>query len=95
MEETVGRVTPCTTLRSVLRLKAVFEGGGSLEFFQVPELRRKLGIFSSPRNMKRYEENMKRGGIMKIYEEKMKKYEENRKEIRKGNMKNYEGISRL
>ena len=29
--------------------------GWSSEFFQVSELRRKLGIFLSPRNMKKYE----------------------------------------
>ena len=36
MEETLGRVTPRTSLRSVLRQQPVFEGGGSFEFFQVP-----------------------------------------------------------
>ena len=42
MEETVRRVKP--------RQQAVFEGGGSLEFFQVPDFRRKLrlGIFLNP-----------------------------------------------
>ena len=47
--------------------------GGSLEFFQVPELWRKRGIFESPRNMKKY------GGNMKEYEEVRGKYEENMK----------------
>ena len=36
MEETVRRVTPRTSLRSVLRQQAVFEVEGSSEFFQVP-----------------------------------------------------------
>ena len=36
MKETVRRVTPRTTLRSVLRQQATLEGGGSLEFFQGP-----------------------------------------------------------
>ena len=36
MEETVRRETPNTSLRSVLHQQAVFEGGESLEFFQVP-----------------------------------------------------------
>ena len=35
MEETVRRVTPRTSRRSALRQQAVFEGGRSLEFFQV------------------------------------------------------------
>ena len=30
--------------------------GETSEFFQVPELRRKLGILLSPRNMKKYAE---------------------------------------
>ena len=60
----MGSVTPRTLLRSMLRQKAVFEGGGETEiflssrahmeresskFFQVPEPRGKLGIFPSPR----------------------------------------------
>ena len=36
VEETVRRVTPRSSFRSVLRQQAVFKGGGSLEFFQVP-----------------------------------------------------------
>ena len=35
VEETVRRVTPRVSLRSVLRQQAVFEGGGSLKFFKV------------------------------------------------------------
>ena len=38
-EERVRRVTPCTSLCSMLRQQALFEGGGSSEFFQVPEPR--------------------------------------------------------
>ena len=38
MEETVRAVTSRTSLRSVLRQQAVFEGGGSSEFFQVPRI---------------------------------------------------------
>ena len=41
--------SPHTSLRSVLRQQAVFEGGSSLEYFQVPEPRKKLWIFRSPR----------------------------------------------
>jgi len=36
MEETVRRMKLRISLRSVLCQQAVFEGGGSLEFFQVP-----------------------------------------------------------
>ena len=36
IEETVERVTPCTSLRSVLCQQVIFEEGGSFEFFQVP-----------------------------------------------------------
>ena len=52
MEKTVRRVTS--------RQLAVFKGRESLEFFQVPGPRRKLGlgIFPSPRNMKKYKRNM-------------------------------------
>jgi len=40
--------------------------GERSEVFQVLESRRKLGIFLSSRNMKKYEENnMKKEGIMK------------------------------
>ena len=48
--------------------------------FQVPDsiYREKFGIFSSPRNMKKYEETMKK------YEGNMREHE--------GNMKKYEGI---
>ena len=38
MWETVRRVTPRTLLSSVLRQRAVFEGGGSSEYFQVSRL---------------------------------------------------------
>jgi len=48
--------------------------GESLEFLQIPEPWRKLGIFLSPRNMKEYDKNMKTyEGIMKKYEAYMKK----------------------
>jgi len=36
MEETVGSVKPCASLRSVLHQLAVFGGVGNLEFLQVP-----------------------------------------------------------
>ena len=49
MEETVKRVTPRISLRSVLHQQVVFERGEVSEFFQVPEPRRKLGIFPNPR----------------------------------------------
>jgi len=65
MEETVRRITPDTSLRSVLCQQVVFEEreeteivssprayiieGESSEFFEVPEPRRKLGIFPSVR----------------------------------------------
>jgi len=70
MEETVRRVTTCTSLRSVLRLQAVFEGGEeaeiflnsrayikgeSSEFYQVPEPKGKLGIFPNPKTYMRDE----------------------------------------
>ena len=46
-----NRGTPRASLLSVLRQQIVFEGGGSLEFSQVPRPRTKLGLvmFSSPR----------------------------------------------
>ena len=37
MKETVREVTPRTSLRSVLRQQAVFEGVENLKFFQVPQ----------------------------------------------------------
>ena len=58
--------------------RTYIEEAGS-EFFQVLEPRRKLGIFPSPRNIKKCEE------IRRIYEEKMKEirriYDKRMKEI--------------
>ena len=66
-------------IREELNMKEIWRSfsksqvlGGGLEFFQVPEAWRKLGIFSSPRNMKEYEEVWSN---MKKYEEICGKYE--------------------
>ena len=50
-EETVRRVKPRTSLRSVLCQQPVFEGRGSLYFFKSQSLYRggEIGIFPSPR----------------------------------------------
>ena len=55
----------------ISRQQAAFEGRGSLEFF------------SSPKNKKKYKENIKKyeENNMKKYVRIMKKYEENMKEL--------------
>ena len=48
MEETVKRVTPDTSLRSMLPQQAVLEGAGEPGIFSVTESRGTIGIFSVP-----------------------------------------------
>ena len=101
MEETVTRVTPRTSLRSVLCQQAVFEGGGRLELFSVPGLRRKLGlvIFEVPgflegeRSEKNFSKSQGLGGsseFLQVPGIRRNNYEENMKKY-EGYMKKYEG----